>query len=138
MAEEEQRPVKLPRVTITFCTQCRWMLRAAYYQQELLSTFSTSIGEIALVPATGGLFTVYVTYKPSTSGSDNSQDVQEVLVWDRKAEGGFPETKELKQKIRNLIEPEKDLGHSDKPSTKTKANTTLEGDVIVKDAPDTA
>ena len=23
-------PVNLPRVTITFCTQCKWMLRAAY------------------------------------------------------------------------------------------------------------
>lgn len=48
----------LPRVAITFCTQCRWMLRAAYFGQELLSTFGNNIGEIALIPATGGLFTV--------------------------------------------------------------------------------
>jgi selT/selW/selH-like putative selenoprotein len=51
-------PVALPRVAITFCTQCRWMLRAAYFGQELLSTFGTQIGEIALIPATGGIFTV--------------------------------------------------------------------------------
>nr|OQO21431.1 hypothetical protein B0A51_10181 [Rachicladosporium sp. CCFEE 5018] len=43
-------------------------------------------------------------------------DVEETLIWDRKAEGGFPETKVLKQLIRNHIEPGKDLGHSDKPA----------------------
>lgn len=109
------------------------MLRAAYFGQELLSTFGTSIGEIALIPATGGLFTVYLTYQPPGS-AESGQDIktQEVLVWDRKAEGGFPETKILKQRIRNLIEPDKTLGHSDTPSSKVKAKTTLEGDVIVK------
>ena len=30
------------------------MLRAAYFAQELLSTFGTTIGEVALIPATGG------------------------------------------------------------------------------------
>nr|OQO27509.1 hypothetical protein B0A51_04307 [Rachicladosporium sp. CCFEE 5018] len=104
-------PVHLPRVAITFCTQCRWMLRATYFGQELLSTFGTSIGEIALIPATGGLFTVHLTHKPP-----GATEVQETLIWDRKAEGGFPETKVLKQLIRNHIEPGKDLGHSDKPA----------------------
>lgn len=97
------------------------MLRAAYFGQELLSTFGTSIGEIALIPATGGIFTVNLTYKPEAT-AENSGDVsvQDVLIWDRKAEGGFPETKILKQRVRNHIEPGKDLGHSDKPSNKTK------------------
>ena len=31
----------------------KWMLRAAYFAQELMSTFGTSIGEVALVPSTG-------------------------------------------------------------------------------------
>ncbi|KAF2771043.1 hypothetical protein EJ03DRAFT_249549, partial [Teratosphaeria nubilosa] len=101
----------LPRVAITYCTQCKWMLRAAYFGQELLSTFGTSIGEMALIPATGGTFTVYLTYRP-----DAAAEAQEVLLWDRKAEGGFPETKILKQRLRNHIEPEKKLGHSDTPS----------------------
>ncbi|KAK5172051.1 uncharacterized protein LTR77_003688 [Saxophila tyrrhenica] len=109
---ESVAPVKLPRVAITYCTQCKWMLRAAYFGQELLSTFGTSIGEIALIPATGGLFTVHLTHK--TQESDTSP--QEVLIWDRKAEGGFPETKILKQRVRNHIEPEKNLGHSDTPA----------------------
>lgn len=118
MAETQaQAPVHLPRVAITYCTQCKWLLRAAYFGQELLSTFGTSIGEIALIPATGGLFTVHLTYKPPGESSANEQ-AQEVLLWDRKAEGGFPETKILKQRVRNHIEPGKDLGHSDKPSNK--------------------
>ena len=45
-----------PRIEITYCTQCRWMLRAAWFAQELLTTFSVELGEIALVPGTGGTF----------------------------------------------------------------------------------
>jgi len=33
-------------------------------------------------------------------------------------EGGFPELKVLKQRLRNDIQPEMSLGHSDKPGTK--------------------
>lgn len=111
-------PNKLPRVAITYCTQCKWMLRAAYFGQELLSTFGTAIGEIALIPSSGGIFTVYLTHVPP--GSEETTEAQEVLLWDRKAEGGFPETKILKQRLRNHIEPGRDLGHSDKPSNKSQ------------------
>lgn len=89
------------------------MLRAAYFGQELLSTFSTAIGEIALIPATGGLFAVTLTYEV-TSPQEGASKVQEVLLWDRKSEGGFPETKVLKQRVRDYIEPARDLGHSDR------------------------
>ncbi len=51
------------------------MLRAAWYAQELLTTFAEEIGEVALRPGTGGVFEVRC----------NDQ-----LVWDRKAMGGFP------------------------------------------------
>jgi predicted Rdx family selenoprotein len=98
------------------------MLRAAYFGQELLSTFGTAIGEIALIPATGGLFTVYLTHVPP--GSEEGTEAQEILLWDRKAEGGFPETKELKQRLRNHIDPGRDLGHSDKPSKTRTSETT--------------
>ncbi|EME89430.1 uncharacterized protein MYCFIDRAFT_76767 [Pseudocercospora fijiensis CIRAD86] len=124
MADEHKAPVQLPRVAITFCTQCKWMLRAAYFGQELLSTFGTSIGEVALIPTTGGLFQVNLTYKPVTSESEGEVQASEVLIWDRKTEGGFPETKILKQKIRNFIEPQKNLGHSDTPSAKKKSDHT--------------
>lgn len=37
------------------------------------------------------------------------------LLFDRKTEGRFPETKELKQMIRDVVDPSKNLGHSDTP-----------------------
>jgi selT/selW/selH-like putative selenoprotein len=95
MADNAIDRVSLPRVAITYCTQCKWMLRAAYFGQELLSTFGTTIGEIALIPATGGLFTVTLSYIPQPigeqrDGNKDSMQPQTVLLWDRKAEGGFP------------------------------------------------
>lgn len=89
-----------PRVEITYCTQCRWLLRAAWVSQELLTTFDTELGEVALVPGTGGIFTV------SLDGE---------LLFSRKEAGRFPETKELKQLIRDRIAPDKALGHSERP-----------------------
>ena len=67
--------------------------------QELLTTFESELGEVALVPGTGGVFEVRV---------------QGETVWSRSEQGRFPESKELKQLIRDRIAPEKDLGHSDK------------------------
>ncbi|CZR66191.1 uncharacterized protein PAC_16092 [Phialocephala subalpina] len=85
----EQGP--FPRITIQFCTQCKWMLRAAYFAQELLSTFSTSLGEVALQPSTGGTFVVHLyNAVPDGSGVDGKVTIQQHLLWDRKAEGGFP------------------------------------------------
>ncbi|MEW5888295.1 MAG: SelT/SelW/SelH family protein [Pseudomonadota bacterium] len=92
-------PVRKPRVDIEYCTQCRWLLRAAWMAQELLTTFETELGEVALIPGTGGVFTVRV-------------DGQ--AVWSRKDEGGFPDIKELKQRVRDRVAPDKSLGHSDK------------------------
>ncbi|PTB81132.1 hypothetical protein M440DRAFT_1459410 [Trichoderma longibrachiatum ATCC 18648] len=111
----------LPRITIQFCTQCKWMLRAAYYAQELLSTFSLSIGEVALQPSTGGTFivTIYHQHTPSTTSSSPSAaaaetTAQSTVLWDRKTDGGFPETKDLKRRVRDVIEPGRNLGHVDR------------------------
>ena len=109
-------PVTLPRLTITYCTQCRWLLRAAWLQQELLSTFSTTLGEVALVPATGGVFRIHLLYLPAQQQEEEgrgNEGAREVLLWDRKAEGGFPEAKVLKQRVRDCVEPGRGLGHSD-------------------------
>lgn len=46
---------------------------------------------------------------------------EKVLLWDRKTEGGFPETKVLKQRVRDRIDPKKDLGHSDVGGKKAAA-----------------
>lgn len=88
-----------PRVEIVYCTGCRWLLRAAWMAQELLTTFEHELGEVALVPGSGGIFEVRVN---------------DALIWSRQAEGRFPEIKELKQRVRDLIAPDRDLGHSDR------------------------
>ncbi|POS76335.1 selT/selW/selH selenoprotein domain-containing protein [Diaporthe helianthi] len=128
-------PFPLPRVTIKFCTQCKWMLRAAYYAQELLSTFSTSLGEVALQPSTGGTFVVEIFHSLPTSqtpqpesrsgsGDDGAVSPARRVLWDRKTDGGFPETKELKRRVRDVIEPGRDLGHVDRNHARPGASTT--------------
>ncbi|KAH6720101.1 selT/selW/selH seleno protein domain-containing protein [Leptodontidium sp. MPI-SDFR-AT-0119] len=115
-------PPRYPRVTIEFCTQCKWLLRAAYFAQELMSTFSTSLGEVALQPSTGGTFIVNLQTESLSEAQGFPVTINQHLLWDRKAEGGFPETKELKRRVRDIIDPKRDLGHVDgKKSTSTNA-----------------
>lgn len=87
------------RVSITYCTQCLWLLRAGWMAQELLSTFSTDLTEVSLKPGTGGIFQVHFNGE---------------LIWDRKRDEGFPDAKVLKQKVRDLLDPGRDLGHIDR------------------------
>ncbi|MFD6856167.1 SelT/SelW/SelH family protein [Rhodococcus sp. NPDC060086] len=88
-----------PRVTFAYCTQCQWLLRAGWMAQELLNTFGTDLAEVALVPGTGGIFRVAVG---------------DVTVWDRKVDGGFPDIVTLKRRVRDIVDPARDLGHSDR------------------------
>ena len=89
-----------PAVEIEYCPGCRWLLRAAWTAQELLTTFEEDLREATLRPSeVAGTFRVLLDGR---------------TVWDRKEEGRFPEMKELKQLIRDQIDPERDLGHSDR------------------------
>jgi selenoprotein W-related protein len=88
-------------VVITYCSQCQWLLRAAWLAQELLSSFSDDLARVSLAPATGGVFHI------TCNG---------VQIWERKADGGFPEAKVLKQRVRDVIDPGRDLGHNDRPT----------------------
>ncbi|RJE20333.1 selenoprotein [Aspergillus sclerotialis] len=98
------------------------LTRKKKFAQELLSTFSTDLGEVALIPSRGGVFTVTVFYSPSpspftstsTSTGEENGDVKETVIWDRKRDGGFPEVKTLKSLVRNIIDPNRDLGHTDR------------------------
>ena len=49
-----------PRLEIQYCTQCRWLLRAAWMLQELLITFERELGQGVLVPGTDGVFEVRI------------------------------------------------------------------------------
>ena len=91
--------VRQPRITIAYCKQCQWLLRSAWMAQELLSTFGADLGEVALIPGTGGVF--QIAYE-----SD--------ILWNCKRDGGFPDAKTLKQRVRGRLDPARDLGHVDR------------------------
>ena len=88
-----------PSLRIRYCTGCRWLLRAAWLAQELLSTFEQELAEVTLIPdATGGVFDVHL---------------DDQLVWSRAEQQRFPEPKEIKQAVRDIVAPGRDLGHVD-------------------------
>jgi selenoprotein W-related protein len=89
-----------PTISIEYCPKCGWLLRAAYMAQEILTTFSDDLKSVTLQPAlVSGTYTI---------------SIDEKVIFDRKTMGRFPEIKELKQLIRDLVNPDKSLGHSDK------------------------
>jgi selenoprotein W-related protein len=67
--------------------------------QELLGTFGQDLGEVALVPGTGGIFRIAVDGE---------------LIWDRKEKSGSPEITVLNNLVRDGGEPPRHLGHSDR------------------------
>ncbi|MEO3750564.1 Rdx family protein [Streptomyces sp. B6B3] len=85
------------RVSIEYCTRCRWLPRAGWLAQELLGTFEAELAEVALVPGTGGVFRV---------------SVDDEVVWDR-SEQGFPEPTAVKRLVRDRVAPGRSLGHAD-------------------------
>ncbi|MBN0040881.1 SelT/SelW/SelH family protein [Cellulosimicrobium cellulans] len=96
------------RVAVEYCTQCRWLLRAAWVAQELLQTFRTRLGEVALVPGTGGVFRVTLDVGAGP-----------VLLWDRATDGGFPEIPDLKRRVRDAVAPDLSLGHTDRAAARS-------------------
>ena len=88
-----------PVITIEYCPKCHWLLRSAYMAQEFLTTFEDELKAVTLKPAeVNGGFQISVDGKK---------------IFDRKDYGGFPEIKELKQLVRDIVAPEKSLGHTD-------------------------
>ncbi len=92
-----------PRVEIVYCTHvsslCRWLLRAGWMAQELLTTFPDELGEVALVPGRSGIFEIRL---------------DDELIWSRQEKSSFPEIKVLKQSIRDKVAPHRNLGHTDR------------------------
>ena len=93
------------QLIIEYCTGCRWLLRSAWIAQELLTTFQDELFEVCL--------------RPQIEQPGHFQIIcNDQLIWCRKKENGFPEIKTLKQRTRDLIVPEKNLGHSEKKRSK--------------------
>jgi selT/selW/selH selenoprotein domain len=87
-----------PALVVTYCRQCNWLLRSGWLAQEALSTFSEELGAVTLVPGTGGVFEI---------------TLDGAVIWERKRDGGFPDAAELKRRIRDRIDPDRNLGHVD-------------------------
>ena len=84
---------------IEYCTQCRFILRATWMAQELLMTFTDRLSSVVLVPGSGGIFEIRL---------------DGATLFSKKSAGRFPESKEIKQLLRDRIAPGMDLGHSDR------------------------
>lgn len=88
-----------PTINIEYCPKCHWLLRAAYMAQEFLTTFEEDLFSVNLIPSlVSGRFII---------------SINEQKIFDRKEYGGFPEIKELKQLVRDVVAPGKSLGHTD-------------------------
>lgn len=110
MTDEQQSEDSVgAEVVIHYCALCQWQLRAAWMAQEILQTFAISeVSQVALRPGEGGVFRIWSTRNSATH-----------VIWDRCEDGGFPDSKELKRRLRSTVCPEKDLGHYDsKPVVK--------------------
>jgi selenoprotein W-related protein len=89
-----------PSVIIEYCPKCGWLLRAAYMAQEILTTFTYDVRSVVLQPSEiNGSYKIFVDEKK---------------IFDRKEYNGFPEIKEIKQLVRDLVNSDKSLGHADR------------------------
>lgn len=88
-----------PTIIISYCPKCGWLLRAAYMAQELLTTFEAEVKG--------------VTLQPTDVNGDFHISIDGKQVFNRRDYGGFPEIKELKQIVRDVVAPGKSLGHAD-------------------------
>jgi len=88
-------------ITIYFCTRCGWLMRATWLAQEFITTFKENLNSVNLIPDDGGRFEIQCDKK---------------IIFSRKDEGGFIDVKLMKQRIRDIVDPERSLGHSDRKS----------------------
>ena len=90
---------KKPEVEIYYCPGCKWLTRSSWMAQAL-KTFGNDLASVALCPSeTSGTFKI---------------NVAKQCVWERTLDGGFPQIKELKKRVRDMIQPERDLGYLDR------------------------
>jgi selenoprotein W-related protein len=88
--------VAQPRVEITYCTQCKFLLRASWVAQELLTTFGTDLGEVALIPGGGGIFEVTLDGETIATNRDHAP---------------MPDPRDVKRLVRDRIAPDRTIGH---------------------------
>lgn len=85
-----------PRVEITYCTKCKFLLRAAWWAQEILTTFESDVAEVALRPGSGGIFEVRLNGETIASNAEGCT---------------MPEVAQVKRLLRDRIAPGRKIGH---------------------------
>ena len=85
-----------PRIEIKYCMKCRFQLRAAWLAQELLASFEQELGEVALVPGSGGIFEVRLDGEAVGSNRESKM---------------MPEVSDVKRAVRDRIAPDRRIGH---------------------------
>lgn len=84
-------------ISITYCRECNFALRASWVAQELLHTFEDYVSGVTLVPGRGGVFDVRYG---------------DQLIFSNQAAGRFPETRELRELLAARIEDAPRSRHS--------------------------
>ncbi len=92
------------RIEIHYCTQCKFLLRAAWLAQELLSTFEKELGEVALVPSSGGIFQVTLDGETIATNRETNRP-------GGRPSGRMPDVSEVKRLLRDRIAPGRAIGH---------------------------
>eukprot|EP00581_Thalassiosira_minuscula_P018940 CAMPEP_0183720424 /NCGR_PEP_ID=MMETSP0737-20130205/13040_1 /TAXON_ID=385413 /ORGANISM="Thalassiosira miniscula, Strain CCMP1093" /LENGTH=341 /DNA_ID=CAMNT_0025950281 /DNA_START=242 /DNA_END=1267 /DNA_ORIENTATION=+ len=122
------------QISIEYCSACRWMLRASWIASELLTTFANEpkLASVTMVNKSpplseGGIFRISASSSSSKGDQKNS-----VLLWDRKTQGRFPESKEVKQLVRDCVNPDEDLGHSDNRQPSEADGSNAKGDDCIE------
>ncbi len=103
MATNPLNPEAPSRLEIEYCAQCGFLPRAVWLAQELLTTFSLELREVALVPGKGGILEVRVDGQVVYNRRESAEDGE-----------GFVDPKVLKRRVRDLVAPGRSLGHSER------------------------
>ena len=85
-----------PRIGITYCTKCNFLLRATWMAQELLTTFGQELGEVTIIPGSGGIFEVTLDGEVIATNRDHAP---------------IPDPSQVKRTVRDRIAPDRKIGH---------------------------
>jgi selenoprotein W-related protein len=72
------------------------MLRATWLAQELLTTFGDGLGEVAIIPGSGGIFEVKLDGEIIATNRDHAP---------------MPDSVEVKRAVRDRVAPDRKIGH---------------------------
>lgn len=85
-----------PTIEITYCVKCRFLLRAAWMAQELLTTFEGELEAVAIKPGSGGIFELRLDGDVIASNRESKR---------------MPEPSEVKRLVRDRVAPDRRIGH---------------------------